>query len=1035
MTADLGPGRNSSREGDESSASGPLPGGATPAVQTHDSIGLAETMIQGSTGAGPGDMTPTPEPLALQESLAARRLRAARAKALFGDDADDPMTIGRFVLEDQLGAGGQGAVFVAYDPDLDRKVALKRLHAADAGRARRLLEEAKALARFKHENVVQIYEVGTDPIEGPFMVMELVDGTPLREWLREAPRTWVEIIEVLARVAHGLAALHDKGVVHRDVKPDNVIIERTGRVKLVDLGIALVSEITATTVPEGRPQGGKGEIAGTYNYMAPEQLRGEGVDGRSDQYGYCVMMHEALYGVLPHRRGTRKVRRQRSGGQGVARGRIPKAIDRVLEQGMRQESAERFESMTALAARLEAIVRWRRWGVPGVAAAVVLVAATSALVWALRPEESEPCGRPQTGAELWSPERREAVQQAFLGSDAPAAGLAFTTVDTMLTGYAEALDAEHAQACAALVDRKLDASVAHARLSCLARSQGVLAEVVEQLGTASAEEVSQAPERLGRLPVLAECTTPSGAAEACDIEATVPGHEAAVRDIGIKLQAAEARIMMGRYDDGLALAKAAVELAAPEALAGMRARAWLVHGRLGYEGQQLDVALASLEEALSTSERQACDGVAAEALTLMAKVRAMQREGDADEALRWSQQALDKLERLGDEGLRRADALNSRGLVLERRLARYEDADALYREAAELRERYLPASALALSDTLLNRGSVLSEIERLDEAIAVIERALTLRIETLGADHPGLFKLYINLGNLRFMRGEVEASEVAYRRAIELASAGLGPRHLEIALLRVRMAAVLDRRREFDRALEEGRQAVAIFEGELEPDDLRWIHAWGGIGQILLDANRPKEAVPWLQKVWELVRTHPQARPLERALAVYRLGSAEAGVPAPERALPWFSQALEQLGGQTPTPPPQGQLGELRAHVQLDRGEILLELHRADEAVTALEEATRWWEQHGSNPERMAFARYALARAIVARDSGVTDAARPRVEGLAREALAWMSAQSWGESTRNEISTWMFEHDLGAPAPKAPTTDTNPENPNHDEEE
>jgi tetratricopeptide (TPR) repeat protein/predicted Ser/Thr protein kinase len=995
-------------------------------MKTIDAIAHAQTLAQAPSSPGSGGA----EVVAFgAESLAARRLRAERAKALFGEDAEPIMKIGRFVLEDQLGAGGQGAVYVAFDPELDRKVALKRLHAADAQRARRLLEEAKALARFKHDNVVQIYEVGTDELEGPFMVMELVDGTPLRQWLREQPRTWLEIVDVLVRVAHGLAALHDKGVVHRDVKPDNVIIDTSGRVKLVDLGIALVTESAATTARDGKrvPETGKGEIAGTYGYMAPEQLLGEGVDARSDQYGYCVMMHEALYQVLPRRRGKHKVQRTSGRGEGSAvQGRIPAALDRVLERGLRHEAADRFESMTALAARLEAIVRWRRWGVPGVAAAVMLVAVVGGVAWALQPPEVSPCGRPQTGAELWSQARREAVQGVFLGSDAPAAGVAFTAVDTMLTSYAAELDLEHAQACAALVDRELEPAVAHARLSCLARSQGVLTEVVEQLATASADEVSQAPERLGRLPILAECSSPSGAVEACDADEPVIGHEEDVRNIGLKLQAAESRIMLGRYEDGLQLAKAAVDLAAPEALAHVRARAWLVHGRLAYEGQQLDTALGSLEEALSLAERHACDGVAAEALTLMAKVRALRLGGDAEEALRWSQRALDKLERLGDEGLRRADALNSRGLVLERRLGRYDEADAHYREAAELREQYLPASALALSDTLLNRGSVLSERGRLDEAIAAVDRALALRIEALGIDHPGLFKLYANLGNHRFQQGEIEAAEAAYRRGIELASAGLGPQNRDVAKLRLRMASVFDRQRRFDQAIEEAQQALTIFTAVLEPDDLQWIHAWGAVGQIHLDAGQPSEAVPWLEKVWRLVSSHPQAGPLERALAAYRLGSAEAATRAPERALPWLQQALDVLEAARGDAPPSGQMGDLRAHVQLDRGETLLELGRADEAVTALEEATRWWEDHDSNPERLAFARFGLARAIVARDGRVTDATRSQVGGLARETLAWLDAQSWKDSTRVEVVAWMSKHGLHRAATQAaqvqPTT-------------
>jgi eukaryotic-like serine/threonine-protein kinase len=958
----------------------------------------------------------------MAEDMASRRLRAERAKALFGDDAEDPMTIGRFALEGELGSGGQGAVFVARDPELDRKVALKRLHSPDAQKARRLLEEAKVLARFKHDNVVQVYEVGTDTVEGAYMVMELVDGTPLRKWLEEGSRSWLEVVDALVGVAKGVAALHDKGVVHRDIKPDNVVMDASGRVKLVDLGIALVEPTAgATTLPEGMEPTPL-EIAGTYAYMAPEQLRGE-ADARSDQYAFCVMMHEALFGAMPRRRGKHKVQRPGRHGEGgeqpAARGRIPAALDRVLERGLQHEPSDRFESMSELAARLEAIVRWRRWGRPAVAAAVGLVATLSIAAYVLVPPAEAPCGRAQTGAEIWSDDQRQAVQGAFVASEALAAGAAFTTVDVMLTSYAADLDGAHEQACTALVEGQQAPAAAHARLACLARSQGIMAEVVEQLATASADEVANAAERLGRLPVLAECASPSGATEVCDADASVPGHEEALEQIGLKLQAAEARIMLGRYDQGLQLAKAALDLAEPEALAGVRARAWLMHGRLAYEGQQLDVAIASLEAALSLAERQACDGVAAEALTLMAKVRALQTTGDADEALRWSQQALDKLDRRGDDGLRRADALNSRGLVLHRRLARFEEADALYREAAALREKYLPEAALALADTLLNRGSVLASLDRIDEAISLLEHALALRTETLGADHPGLFKIHVNLGNRRLAKGDLVGAEAAFVQAIDLASAGLGPQHRKVGELHLLLVAVLDRQRRFDEALAHGQQALDIYAVALAPDDLEWITAWGAMGQVYNDANHPEKALPWLQKVWELVRTHPTAGPLKPALAAYRLGVAEAKSGAPARALPWLDQALEQLVDEQGMRPGREQRGELHAHVQRDRGEVLLVLGRADAAVTAFEDATRWWTEHDGNPESLALARSGLARAIVARDGGVTDGTRARVAELSREALAWMQALPADDTNRTMLAAWMTEHGFAPNAAEA----------------
>jgi tetratricopeptide (TPR) repeat protein len=403
----------------------------------------------------------------------------------------------------------------------------------------------------------------------------------------------------------------------------------------------------------------------------------------------------------------------------------------------------------------------------------------------------------------------------------------------------------------------------------------------------------------------------------------------------------------------------------------------------------------------------------------MTKVRALQKGGDADEALRWSQQAFDKLDRLGDEGLRRADALNSRGLVLHHRFRRLDEADALYREAAALRERYLPQAALALSDTLLNRGTVLAEANRPADAIAVLEQALALRTETLGAEHPGLYKIYTSLGNRELQRGDDQRAEAAFRRAIELATAGLGPSNRAVGELHLRMVEALDRQHRFVQALEHAQRAIEISSASLAPNELEWATAWGAMGQVHNDAGHPEQALPWLEKAWDLVRTHPRAGPIKPALAAYRVGVAEEKSDAPARALPWLDLALERLTDEHGNPPTSGPQGELHAHVQRDRGEVLLALGRAEAAVTAFDQATRWWGEHASNPEQLALARFGLVRAIVTRDGRVTNDTRTRVGELSREALAWMQAAPVDESTRAELVAWMTEHGFALDAAAA----------------
>jgi eukaryotic-like serine/threonine-protein kinase len=203
-----------------------------------------------------------------------RQLVAAAAQVASGEEG--PSTISRYVLGERLGAGAMGVVHAAYDPELRRRVAIKLLlRRADA----RLLREAQALARVSHPNVISIFDVGTHA-GGVFLAMELVDGHSLGGWLAAAPRRIDEIVAVLAAAGRGLAAAHAAGLVHRDFKPDNVLVGRDGRVRVTDFGLARdqadgtdtaaaeSSDLLAADLTQA------GTIVGTPAYMAPEQLAG-----------------------------------------------------------------------------------------------------------------------------------------------------------------------------------------------------------------------------------------------------------------------------------------------------------------------------------------------------------------------------------------------------------------------------------------------------------------------------------------------------------------------------------------------------------------------------------------------------------------------------------------------------------------------------------------------------------------------------------------------------------------------------------------
>jgi len=250
--------------------------------------------------------------------------------------ADGPARIGRFVVIKRIGEGGMGVIYAAYDDQLDRKIAVKLLRpdgtggTGTDGRAR-LMREAQALARLSHESVISVYEVG--PYEDQvYVAMEFVDGGTLKQWQAEPNRPWRDLLEAYIRAGRGLAAAHAASIVHRDFKPDNVLVRRDGAVRVVDFGLArrefegptprkqvlralsessgeisieladlAVSSIYETfgESPQGQPLTRTGVIMGTPAYMAPEQHLGTIADARSDQFSYCVALYEAFYGFRP----------------------------------------------------------------------------------------------------------------------------------------------------------------------------------------------------------------------------------------------------------------------------------------------------------------------------------------------------------------------------------------------------------------------------------------------------------------------------------------------------------------------------------------------------------------------------------------------------------------------------------------------------------------------------------------------------------------------------------------------------------------
>ncbi|HWB80122.1 MAG TPA: serine/threonine-protein kinase, partial [Nannocystaceae bacterium] len=214
--------------------------------------------------------------------------------------------VGKYRIETRIGQGGMGTVYRATDTRLQRPVAIK-IHHALGTRVERLRQEARMLARLSHPNVVTVLEVGTH--DGMvFVAMEYVDGGNARAWLKQSPRSWQSIVALYREAGRGLAAAHALGFVHRDFKPDNVLVGSDGRPRVADFGLAglaLGAELEVDPTLESMHTESAafateaGVMVGTPAYVAPEQIASSRVDARADQFGFCAALFEAIYGTLP----------------------------------------------------------------------------------------------------------------------------------------------------------------------------------------------------------------------------------------------------------------------------------------------------------------------------------------------------------------------------------------------------------------------------------------------------------------------------------------------------------------------------------------------------------------------------------------------------------------------------------------------------------------------------------------------------------------------------------------------------------------
>lgn len=714
------------------------------------------------------------------DSLDAQRALANVSEGLFGGAIARPK-VGRFLLLDQVGAGGMGVVYSAFDPELDRKIAIKVLHQRagdDHARSRaRLLREARTLAKLTHPNVATVYEVGT-VAERVFLAMEFVEGQPLDQWIGKS-RSWQEVVAVFAAAGAGLAAAHAAGVVHRDFKPANVVMGEDRRVIVLDFGLAtqrgdLVSqtgsgESSASGTGESTTQG----LVGTPAYMAPEQHRGEPATTASDQFSFCVSLFEALYGVRPFNQRTRTAVLEAIENNEVVvpdDRKVPRWLHRAVLRGLSAEPDTRWPSMPALLERIgdDPAVRRRRWVLP--AAGIVLAGAG---LWAMSASrEADPCENATADLDqTWSAASRATVDQALTAADGGSEVMS-TRVLGLIDAYVDALRPMQADACHSAHTDPPSVGAA-ARVECLDSRAQMLEAVVEVLQNASKRTV---PSAASMVPTIAGIRT-------CDAlprtDARARANPSSLREIQAATARARVLLDVGQIAEALAITEQTVVLAESSGDPRMHARALVGLGRAQLINGARPAAEATLQSALVAAERADDPEAKGDALRLLTKAlvdtsKLEQAERMADLAsatherfenlpLGWE---LDLEEAYGEIATARDD--------YQLALAHYHRMEALT-DGPDVGTMHRVSAKMAVARGLQAQGSDLEgAIERLQEVLVLVR-------EAFGPDHRVIAVAQGQLGVLYHRLQRSEEAEAAFRGVVAARERLLGPEHPKLA--------------------------------------------------------------------------------------------------------------------------------------------------------------------------------------------------------------------------------------------------------------
>lgn len=838
--------------------------------------------------------------------------------ALFGTPPGE-RRVGRFVIHGVLGRGGMGTVLEGFDEVLDRPVAIKVLHPSLARHETRLLEEARALARLSHPNVVQVYEAGKT--DGRiYIVMELLRGQTLRDWQQLRP-PWRGCVDAYVQAGQGLAAAHALGLVHRDFKPSNCIRDEHGHVHVLDFGLVRRAgdlqareskprERVEATVADGSTQ--PGARMGTPAYMAPEQLEGIAADPRSDQFSYCAALWETLYGQLPHTRVVvgggvvetePRVELPREHG-------VPAWIRRVLERGLATDPGDRYPSMHVLLRELGRDPAVRRRRMLGVLAAGTVMVMGGLAIAELRAGSASQCVELKSS---WDGPRRQAARRGVTETGGPSSEQSLTLLEPRLDHHAVVLSQTRTEACESHRRELIPDEHYALQVACLDRRQAAFDELVDLLGRADQAAVDNANRAITALPSPQVCTN-TEALLADQLPPDDPEVAARVDELREQLARAGTEESAGLHAEAEQRALAVLDQARALDYDPLRAEALVRQGSARMQAGHAD-SLAILDEALwvsiSTDQRR----VAAEAAAkrIFARVELDDRSADATEAIALARSLVD---RSGAADWRIRWLLdNNTAVALERRGEQSAALEAYGRALDHIPVRQ-DVGTFERAATLYNMAPVQLRLGRADAAIRSARGTVEQLTDLFGSEHPRLRGVEGTLASLLWKSGRLSEAQATFE-------------------------AVLDRYPEPDRPL--------------------WMLLESG--RVALARGRPSRARIWCDRARPRLGREPSPTGLDIMFAVL-----EAEILASEGDASAV-EALERMRGTVTKGP--------RVDLEIGMAKVLLRLGRAPEARLLLLEVLAQPQLGEWN--RVA-ASLALGRALVAQQR--FDAAQSRLSAI-----------------------------------------------------